>query len=267
MSNLTFFAGYGTYGPASPPVQVYNPSDGSSSPSFTPPSSPSVTQTIPISTPTSGSGSGGDGGSPGPGNGGGGNGGGNGDGNGNGGGNGNGNGGGDGGGGSPIDPNNSNDNNRTTAIAVGTTLGVLGAIIIAVVVVYYVRRHRLAAEEDRFLLLNENDNMDRDGGVSPHLEEGLRSTHALGEKHPLSQMFKNFTFSGALTAVPAGVVALTKRRAPERERRDMLADEDTREFAPWYAFRRGSSWSLRSAMRLRSREPSYSLGREERSFL
>ncbi|THV07267.1 hypothetical protein K435DRAFT_848217 [Dendrothele bispora CBS 962.96] len=245
-SQVIFGFGYSTSGAASVTMQVYNPSDGSYSSSFTPPATPSVTQTIPISTETagSGSGSGSNGGhstgTPGSGDGG----------------DGNGDGGtdGGGGGGDPQDPNNSNSNGRTTAIAVGTTLGVLAALVIGILVVYYVRRQgRIADEERRFMLLSE----DLGGGGSPHLEEGLRSTHALGEKHDFGSMFKKFKFGSALTAVPAVGLAVI-RRTPQR--RDMLADEDTRNFSPtpWYNFRRGSSWSLRSAMRFKSRDSSTS---------
>jgi hypothetical protein len=66
---------------------------------------------------------------------------------------------------------------------------------------------------------------------------------------------------GLASILRAATGGRTVRHIPER--RDMLADEDTRDFGEWYDARRrdgssGSAWSLRSILgaRMRTREPS-----------
>ncbi|KAJ4477401.1 hypothetical protein J3R30DRAFT_216254 [Lentinula aciculospora] len=244
-SDVIFGFGYGASAPASTPLIIYDPSGGSGQGSFPStysapsPTSVSFTQTIPGVTPTitgtdspgTQTGTGFSGSQPtstsnpnNPGN------------------------------GSPGN-NNSGSNEKTEGIAIGTALGVLALLVAGVIVVYYMRRRRFnAAEESRFMLLNENDP-----------EAGLPSVRSSGEKGPYSErwnVLKNLKIGGALTAVPGGVVGLSETR-PTAARRDMLADEDTRDFGPWYGRRKrdgtgDSSWSLRSFMKIRGREGSTS---------
>ncbi|KAF9451905.1 hypothetical protein P691DRAFT_785787 [Macrolepiota fuliginosa MF-IS2] len=152
------------------------------------------------------------------------------------------------------------------AIAAGTTLGVLGAIAIGAAVIIYSRRHQRA--RDRSFLVIDGD--DDDGHGSLHAgpiipaaamydEKGAPSTGRWGN----GLLGSAFGIAGTITAV-----AKLRNTRGAYQRRDMLADEDTRDFGEWYNTRRrdgtgGSSWSLRSILgaRFRSREPStFSLG-------
>ncbi|KIK66584.1 hypothetical protein GYMLUDRAFT_238850 [Collybiopsis luxurians FD-317 M1] len=226
--DVIFGFGYGQSGPASAPLIIYNPSgDGSFSSSYSAPAPTSIsfTQTIPGATQTiPGTGSAGATSNPSstsnPSN----------------------------PSGSPGSNDGGNDNKKTTGIAVGTALGILALLVAGVVVVYYARRRRFdAAQEARFMLLNENDP-----------EAGLPAVRPSGEKGPYSErwnVLKNLKGGNALTAVPGGVVGLAQTR-PTTARRDMLADEDTRDFEPWYGRRKrdgtgDSSWSLMSFMKMR----------------
>ncbi|KAJ3714057.1 hypothetical protein C8R42DRAFT_726562 [Lentinula raphanica] len=238
--DVIFGFGYGMSGPASTPLVIYNPTGSSGEGSFTStysapsPTSLSFTQTIPGATQTitgtdgqstgtghqsgtiTGSGQPTTTGSPGS--------------------------------GSPGADSDGSSNSKTEGIAIGTSLGILALLVVGVVVFYYVRRRRLgAAEESRFMLLNENDP-----------EAGLPAIRSSGEKGPYSErwnVLKNLKVGGALTAIPGGVVGLSETR-PTSARRDMLADEDTRDFGPWYGRRKrdgtgDSSWSLMSFMKSR----------------
>ncbi|KAF5359254.1 hypothetical protein D9756_003093 [Leucocoprinus leucothites] len=152
-------------------------------------------------------------------------------------------------------------------IAVGVTLGVLGAVAAVIVVVLYKRRQQRREREGSFLLIGD----DEDGGNS--------SLHA-GPTIPVATMYSG---NGATSAsrwgngllgtafgIAGTITAAAKLRNTRNayQRRDMLADEDTRDFGEWYNARRrdgttGSSFSLRSILgaRFRSREPStYSRG-------
>ncbi|KAJ3905235.1 hypothetical protein F5879DRAFT_899894 [Lentinula edodes] len=250
-SDVIFGFGYGVSAPASIPLIIYDPSGASGEGSFSStysapsPTSVSITQTIPgatqITTGTgsqitgtdnqSGTGVTGTGqptstGDPNkPGN------------------------------GDPGTNDSDSNNGKTEGVVLGTALGILAFLVAGVIVVYYVRRRRNnAAEENHFSLLNENDP-----------EAGLPAVRSSGEKGPYSErwnVLKNLKVGGALTAVPGGVVGLSETH-PTAARRDMLADEDTRDFGPWYGRRKrdhtgDSSWSLMSFMKLRGREGSSS---------
>ncbi|THH29913.1 hypothetical protein EUX98_g4262 [Antrodiella citrinella] len=123
---------------------------------------------------------------------------------------------GDGGGGNSGSSTDSGS--HTTAIAVGTVFGVIGLMLGTTVAMYYVRRrHR----SQQFHLLGPSD----DEG-SPHLGHvipvaGINNSHEKGL--PLPPVVK--TVKDRLVGMmPGGTV----RNVPGR--RDMLADEDTREF-------------------------------------
>ncbi|KAK7050849.1 hypothetical protein VNI00_004960 [Paramarasmius palmivorus] len=245
---VIFGFGYGSSGPAPAGIEVWKPSDDSFPSTFYPPAPTSISQTLPPATRTSnpndpnGTGSGGTGGvhptsthdpnDP--------------------------NGPSDGG---PFDNNNDSNNKKTTAIAVGSALGILGLLVGGVIVIYYVRRRRNGTTvEGRFMALTDND---PDSPDSPHMDGGAVAARAFGEKPPENHnhwgALKSLRIGGALTAVPGGIVGLATTRRTQ-ERRDMLADEDTREFG-WSDWRRrnNSSWSLMSFMkRGRSREASTS---------
>ncbi|KAJ3568723.1 hypothetical protein NP233_g5529 [Leucocoprinus birnbaumii] len=167
-----------------------------------------------------------------------------------------------------VDPG-SDDGHKSVpvaAIAVGTTLGVLGAVVVGVIAVLYLRRHQRRNYEGSFLIIGN----DEDGGNS--------SLHA-GSTIPVATMYSgngttggrwgNGVLGAALGIAGTLTTAVKQRNARDTyQRRDMLADEDTREFGEWYNARRrdgtaGSSFSLRSILgaRFRSREPStYSRG-------
>ncbi|KIM39937.1 hypothetical protein M413DRAFT_11987 [Hebeloma cylindrosporum] len=157
--------------------------------------------------------------------------------------------------------NNSGDGNRNVAIAMGTSFGLLGLVVIGLGVAYYIRHRNRANNEDRrFTALGGSD----DGADSPHFGRDIpvAGMQEMGEVHGHRGLLSSLGIAGALGAV-------TRMRSvqgyQQYQRRDMLADEDTRSFGEWYNARRrdgtgGSSWSLRSILgggsRLRSREAS-----------
>ncbi|KAK0193809.1 hypothetical protein F5146DRAFT_977040 [Armillaria mellea] len=166
-------------------------------------------------------------------------------------------GGGGGGGTAPNGGDNANSD-RTTAIALGTTFGVLGLTAGCVIIVYYVR-HRKGnpSTGQRFMALH-NDT--EDGEDSPQHDRHLPLANGFGERrrHSRDTGWTILRSIGLAGVMPASVSA---RHNPER--RDMLADEDAQDFASWYEKRwrdgTGSSWSLRSILgggRRRSQEPS-----------
>ncbi|KIY64993.1 hypothetical protein CYLTODRAFT_445636 [Cylindrobasidium torrendii FP15055 ss-10] len=245
-SYVLFGFGYGASGPATDggEIVVYDPSSSEIVDSYTPPpSSHTATATVPGATQTGGGShptatanpGGSDGGSQG----------GDGeDGNGSGSGNGGGDaGGGDNGngtGGNPADGGPGSNNKKTTAIAVGTALGVLGALVVVVVTIWYIRRRRYGGpEERRFALLNSGPDLDQD-------QDSPQSATSFGRHLPLAggygekdkwTILRHAGIGGAFHALTAG------RRSAGR--RDMLADEDTRQFSdPFYHDNNGSSWSL-----------------------
>ncbi|KAH7913774.1 hypothetical protein BJ138DRAFT_1145234 [Hygrophoropsis aurantiaca] len=156
----------------------------------------------------------------------------------------------------------SNTTKHTTAIALGAMFGLLGLVAGGVITVWCIRRHRrrYSQQDGRFFLL---------GG---DLDEGGEHSgnHALD-----SRKEKRFGDSGTTWLRPGILAAIGLRRtrqspAQPRERRDMLADEDTRQFEwgvrPSMMRREGSAgtglsgWSFRSMSAMVrgvvSREPS-----------
>ncbi|KXN88622.1 Adagio-like protein 3 [Leucoagaricus sp. SymC.cos] len=246
---VIFGFGYSNSGPASSALQVFDLSSKSFTSSYTPPSpTASVTQTMPggSGTPTGtathhpGSPTSGGGGATHP--------------------------------TSTLNPNgndgNKHDKSSVAAIAVGATLGGLGVIAAGAAVVIHMQRRRKKRRAGNFMAIGGDD------------DEGNSSLHA-GSTIPAATMY---TGDGAATVnkwgngllgtafgIASTITAATKLRNVRGtyQRRDMLADEDTREFGEWYNARRrdgtgGSSWSLARSIlgtRFRSREPStYSHG-------
>ncbi|OCH93032.1 hypothetical protein OBBRIDRAFT_378631 [Obba rivulosa] len=251
-SQVIFGFGYETNGPAPADLLVFDFSTNSLVSSFTPPSSvsgtpsntvpgPSPTGSSGASTPSSGSGSGsGSGQNP--------------SGTGyhpgsgtqttaggtfpsssSGGGNGNGSNGTGGGPGSTVPSSGiSGHHDDVTIIALGTVFGVLGVLVGATAAAWYVRRHH--GSRDSFHVLGDTD--DEDSG---HLGASI-PVAGTKEKH----------FAPTLLTVRTRLSGLVPGRAvpQQQQRRDMLADEDTRHFGlpTWYTVRREassgqSSWS------------------------
>lgn len=105
------------------------------------------------------------------------------------------------------------------------------------------------------MMINEDDH------DSPHVAGGAVPTRSFGGKESDDQNrwrpLKSWHIGGALTALPVGIVSISGTRRTQ-QRRDMLADEDTREFA-WndWRGRNNSSWSILSFMKgSRTRQPS-----------
>ncbi|KAK0469742.1 uncharacterized protein EV420DRAFT_60223 [Desarmillaria tabescens] len=253
-SSVMFGFGYGSFGPFATNIIIYDSSTGSFASNFSPSSSSGTTQTMPGSSQTSdphptGTGtSPSSGGSvsadpsatnpdPGPSDP---------------------TGGGGGSGGTPADGGHGADSDRTTAIALGTTFGVLGLIVGCVILVYYVRRRKgYSLTGRRFMVLHDDT---EDGEDSPQHDRNLPLAGGFGERTPHSNdagwtILRSIGLGGVMPA------SMSTRHNPER--RDMLADEDTQDFAFWHEKRwregTGSSWSLRSILgggRRRSQEPS-----------
>ncbi|KAF8239707.1 galactose oxidase [Tricholoma matsutake] len=153
--------------------------------------------------------------------------------------------------------NTSNHSTKTIAIAVGAVFGFIG--VAALVLVYYVRRRqRRTRSERRFVALNDSDD-------SADSAEGIPAVRFSNDPISYNNQhgwgFRVFDTIGLASILSAATGGRTVRHIPER--RDMLADEDTREFGEWYDARRrdgsdGSAWSLRNILgaRIRSREPS-----------
>ncbi|KII85112.1 hypothetical protein PLICRDRAFT_45232 [Plicaturopsis crispa FD-325 SS-3] len=162
-------------------------------------------------------------------------------------------------------------NKRTTAIALGTAFGVLGLVVgTAATFIYLRRREHPLLPAHRFHPLGTSHGDGDDDDDSPHDLRAIPTAGYPQEKGSgrwVPRTMLNHLGLGSAPAVGAGVgagvVGLTAR-----ERRDMLADEDTREFGrtgSFYNISRetsgGSTWSLRSlgarlGSRVRSREPS-----------
>ncbi|KAL1666815.1 hypothetical protein GGF50DRAFT_49785, partial [Schizophyllum commune] len=224
-SGVIFGFGYSSSGPISDsPVQVYDPSSGNVGTTYSPPPS-SYTQTasatVPVATQTGhGDGTGEDGGK----------------------------------------------KTKTTAIAVGTILGFLLCAATIIVVVWVLRHQRQNAQ---FRRLDDND--EGDGrllfdaasdvdSTSPTTQRNIPIAGGFAEKGSPRQ--RGGHASGILASPGiasilgalglAGVIGAVQRaHSPKRERRDMLADEDTRDFSEWYRNAtygqgNGSSWSLRT---------------------
>ncbi|KAL1727860.1 hypothetical protein EV714DRAFT_216398, partial [Schizophyllum commune] len=233
-SGVIFGFGYSSSSPISDsPVQVYDPSSGDVGSTYSPPPS-SYTQTVSATVPVATqAGTGVGGGSTGTAT----------------------------GGGGGTDRNTGKT--KTTAIAVGTILGFLLCAAVIVVVVWVWRHQRQNAQ---FRRLNDNDegdgrllfdtasnadstsptNIPIAGGFTEKGSPRQRGGHASG-------ILASPGIASVLGALGlAGVIGAVQRaHSPKRERRDMLADEDTRDFSEWYRNAtygqgNGSSWSLRT---------------------
>ncbi|KAH8831496.1 hypothetical protein DL96DRAFT_835239 [Flagelloscypha sp. PMI_526] len=249
-NEIIFGFGYGTSAPASSSLQVFQPSGGSDSsgswtPIFSPPSTspnPSATNTVPAPTGTRSSVTHtGTSTSPGipptktPAS------------------------------GTAPPSDDPGSSKPTTAIAVGTVLGFCAAAALVIIVAYRVHQRRKFRQQ--FMTVGDGDD-----GIPP---SNLPAAGPPGEKGAYSRrrglLVDDPTQPGlardiiAAIGVPAlaGAVSRavhTSHNNMPPERRDMLADEDTRDFAlgPWYARNQrsgtaGSAWSLRSMLPARMR--------------
>ncbi|KAG2112139.1 hypothetical protein BD769DRAFT_1674158 [Suillus cothurnatus] len=233
---VLFTFGYGPSAPASATMEIYDPSSSSMVSSYSAPpagSTPAIIS-LPVPSQTSQSGSsGGSAGAP-----------------------------------STVYPtstagaSSSSSNSDITAIALGTTFGIIGLIAGGLATVWYVKRSRgrQSLSNGRFFILGGDHEYDSiDGGPANFLSMGSE------------QMSHGFLGARAL---PLGAAlahfGLRKHCSPQppRPRRDMFADEDTREFGwrspPDMLRREGSggtsAWSMRSmsamVRSIISREPS-----------
>lgn len=225
----TFLLGYGPSQPAPAPLQIYNSSgSGSFIPTYTPPSlsqSPTPTlpgqpgetsaagQTSPMSTsfnPTSTPTSTGAGGNP---------------------------------------ANQREATKKTTGLAVGIALGVLGLLGLATALfIFFRKRRREELFRQSFMALHGQEEDD-----SPTSGMPVRANYAEKNGQP-SQGWRSTLRNLGVPATLGLFLPVSRARSPP-PRRDMLADEDTRSFTP-YRTRQGSTWSLRSMLGRRSREPS-----------
>ena len=165
-----------------------------------------------------------------------------------------------------IDPNNpSSDVNYSSskrAVAIGATLGAFAFLVILSGTAYYLRRRQHGQGDVRFIALGGDER--GDGADSPHFDGEIPAVSTRGD--PVGSVLGGNR--GLLSSIGlVGVIsAATRMRnvGSTYQRRDMLADEDTRSFGEWYASRGGdgtggSSWSLKSILgggRLASREAS-----------
>lgn len=162
----------------------------------------------------------------------------------------------------------SSNKHDTIAIALGTTFGILGLVAGGLATAWYFKRsrEREPLSHARFILLGGDlERESTDGGAF-----NFSSTSGPNEK----EYHRSHGFAGA-GAPPLAVVlthlGLSKHSPPEpaRPRRDMFADEDTRQFGwgsslPGMSRREGSTgtgaWSLHSmsaiVRSMMSREPS-----------
>lgn len=165
---------------------------------------------------------------------------------------------------STAGPGGSGDNGgkkTVTGIVLGTTLGLLCALAAGTVIVIYSRRRRRLRDR-RFMTIGG----DEDGGNSSlHAGSIIPAATRHNEKgDPGPSGWAGGLIAAAFgIAGTVGAVAKSRNARDNYQRRDMLADEDTREFGEWYGARRrdgtgGSSWSLNRILgaRFRSREPS-----------
>ena len=162
----------------------------------------------------------------------------------------------------PVPPDGIPGNGNHIGAAIGATLGILALVLLGVGARYYLRRRRsLTRANNRFVALGQDD----DGRNSPHFEGGPVAVSWDNERYRNRRSRWDSGFLTSLSGVIGGV-ALSNKFSNVPERRDILADEDTREFDRWYAQSRrgdrisGSSWSLRSIIgqRVETWEPSMS---------
>ncbi|KZP31800.1 hypothetical protein FIBSPDRAFT_925631 [Athelia psychrophila] len=138
---------------------------------------------------------------------------------------------------------------KTAAIAVGTALGLMALLVGSVVTWYYVKHHRSEPTQDsHFHLLGGNASEDLNGGASSDLLAGGYDREKLRSGPSGPSTWFGHQPSSRMNPAPGLILD-----DGNRERRDMLADEDTREFGRLgsvYGSGRdgtgGSSFSLRS---------------------
>lgn len=236
---VLFAFGYGSSAPVSATMEIYNPSSSSMVSSYSPPPAGSTPAIISLPAPSQTGQSGSSGGSAGaP---------------------------------SVALPTStagagfSSSSNNITAIALGTTFGIIGLIAGGLATVWYIKRSRgrESSSNRSFLLLGGDHEYDStDGGPANFLSMGsetdsLRSHGFLGARAlPLAAFLAHFGLSKHCSPLPP------------RPRRDMFADEDTRQFGwvnpPDVLRREGSgrtsAWSMHSmgamVRGMISREPS-----------
>lgn len=132
------------------------------------------------------------------------------------------------------DPSSTGDGSKGhgTVIALSTVFGVLGLVVGTTVATWYMRRRR---STDSFHMLEASGDTGEDDSPTTHGPIPVASMRDVAP--PLLPVAR--TMRDRLSKVVPGIspppVGL--------ERRDMLADEDTREFGtgPWYAIRRDAS--------------------------
>jgi hypothetical protein len=134
-------------------------------------------------------------------------------------------------------------NKATTAIAVGTVFGVLALVAGALATAYYVKHHRHYPTGDRLHLLGGEGSEDGDG-------DARMASVIIGVQEKMRSRPSRW-FSGSKKEInnQLGVGLALHDTGPHR--RNMFADEDTREFGAGlgYGISRdasGSSWSLHS---------------------
>ncbi|KAF7985729.1 hypothetical protein HWV62_2332 [Athelia sp. TMB] len=133
---------------------------------------------------------------------------------------------------------------KTTAIAVGTALGLMALVAGSIATAYYVKHHRPDPTQDsHFHLLGGDGSEDGNAGISTELLAGGFDREKM--RSGPSAWFG--TKASKINPTPGLVLD-----DGNRERRDMFADEDTREFGRGSVYGSGgdgnvgSSWSLRS---------------------
>jgi hypothetical protein len=144
----------------------------------------------------------------------------------------------------PVYPTQSQPGSRgggsssTIAIAVGITFGVLALVASTLAVAYYLKRYRQYSTGDHFHLLDGEGSED---GDSPHIAHAIPIAGVQQEKSRPGRWFSTSN-KGTNNHPSLGRISTDTRR----QRRDMFADEDTRDFSSLYATGGGSSWSLQS---------------------
>ena len=140
---------------------------------------------------------------------------------------------------------------KATPIALGTTFGLL-ALVAASFVVYYVRRKHFKNGNRRHFLGMDGDDY---GGSDDLGNSGIIPAARYHEEKRRSGFGRNLNILNSI-----GMTWKVGNIRNTQERRDMLADEDTKDLGEWYNARKrdgteGSSWSLTSALG-KSRFPS-----------
>jgi hypothetical protein len=154
----------------------------------------------------------------------------------------------------PNNPPSSNVNFSSSskrAVAIGATLGAFAFLVILSGTAYYLRRRQHGQEDARFIALGGDER--GDGADSPHFDGEIPAVSTHGD--PVRNVHGGNR--GLLSSLGlAGAISAATRMRNVRstyQRRDMLADEDTRSFGEWHASRvrdgtGGSSWSLKSIL-------------------